>query len=608
MTSTQPFPPADDLRRLTTNRPADDEIPPLDLGFIATNPKLLLTAIADHADAWYWTRPWRKIAVRLTGIVVLLGLTMGLPFASVLVRQEKLTTFYTSLLAAPTDASGGIAATSSGSQDSPSANVNSDDDRTWIPGSASKVAMLAARRLLQLNGTDPRAHFLIAAGLGRGGKIDQARQVMSKVSPSDGRGFAPGHAWLAASYLATNRPDRDQATDSALVMNHLKQAMRWEGTSPQLRALYANELQRSGDHDAAAQTLAAAVKQEPRLVPRLANLAHRGDLIAQYRFQIDAARQTLINRVGEDAPSPDDLLPLISLALGDGELAQARVWIDALASVDAADPRLPRLRSEALRQEYRKTFVKTPQGIVLSLDLLDAALKEDPTNPAIDAEINDLLAYGVDVPDDFSRYLEQKITDGKATALTHLILAGNDVRRGTLAAAIPHLEIALKLAPGSVLIMNNLAYTLASADPAQVPRAITLIADAVQRVPNDPNLLETQGEIFLLADRPLDAAAVLEKAISIDNRRISSRERLAEAYAKAGLNELATRQQESVVRLKAESAPQPPQVSPTPQPTDTNPPSPKPDQRQRSSYSQPSGPNATDPPPAGKSGQPPAVD
>jgi tetratricopeptide (TPR) repeat protein len=508
----------------------------------------LWTGSADLLNAWYWTRPWREICLRAGVVLAIVCIPIGLLVGSMLVRRHALVDFYSSLLGARSAVSADQSARSKESDPS----TMEKDDSAFVARPVGAAGKLAARRLLQLNDRHELAHFIIATDLARSGKIAQARQLMSKVSPADGSGFAPGHAWLAESYLSRGTFDASGEATRDRVMHHVEQGVRWAGAGPQLRAFFATAIERQGEYDRAAEVLSGAVKQDPRIVAVLATMVRRHKLDHDYRSEIGEARGLLEQRLSSGGASIDDHFALASLLLVNGDPAEALQRVDAIAKIEPNHPSLPRLRSEAFRQQYRQAITKQGDGIIAGLDLLDAALKADPSNPAIDSEIMYVIAQGIDVPGKLDDYLNERIASGSATALTHFILANQKIQAGKVKEAIPHLEVGLKLAPGSALMMNNLAYALALSAKTELPRALGLIAEAVNRSPGDPNLFETQGEIFLIARQPLDAVAALEKALSIDKRRISTRRLLVDAYEQAGLQDLAKAQKEFIAKMLPE--------------------------------------------------------
>src|SRR5438445_652901 len=91
-------------------------------------------------------------------------------------------------------------------------------------------------------------------------------------------------------------------------------------------------------------------------------------------------------------------------------------------------------------------------------------------------------------------------------------------RRPTQAIRLPywpartHLEQAFRLAPQEGLVANNLAWLLAQPPSPDLPRALALIDSVLARWPDQPNYLETRGQILVKLQRWNEALADLEMA------------------------------------------------------------------------------------------------
>ncbi len=66
---------------------------------------------------------------------------------------------------------------------------------------------------------------------------------------------------------------------------------------------------------------------------------------------------------------------------------------------------------------------------------------------------------------------------------------------GKIKEAVPHLEAALQQSPNNPLVLNNLGLALAKTDPASLDRALELSSQAVASMPDNPDFLDTFGEI-----------------------------------------------------------------------------------------------------------------
>lgn len=105
--------------------------------------------------------------------------------------------------------------------------------------------------------------------------------------------------------------------------------------------------------------------------------------------------------------------------------------------------------------------------------------------------------------------------------------------RGDLEKAVDSLEKAVALEPDNVLILNNLASILGE-QPGQAEEALKYINRAIKNSNQAPGLLDTKGTILLHLDRPAEAVAVLDKAVSGDAQDPRFRLHLAVACDRVG--------------------------------------------------------------------------
>jgi tetratricopeptide (TPR) repeat protein len=116
--------------------------------------------------------------------------------------------------------------------------------------------------------------------------------------------------------------------------------------------------------------------------------------------------------------------------------------------------------------------------------------------------------------------------------------------------AITHWELCLAQNPNMILALNNLAVALSQSEPPQLDRSLELLDRATKIAGPDPELLDSKGEVLMRAGRTQEAVTSFEQSISLDNKRIPTRRRLAEAYRKLGLIELALAQEELVEKVQ----------------------------------------------------------
>ncbi|MFO1065084.1 MAG: hypothetical protein U0892_14560 [Pirellulales bacterium] len=297
----------------------------------------------------------------------------------------------------------------------------------------------------------------------------------------------------------------------------------------------------------------AAAEMDLELTVPLAAMAARCNMPEVVREARRRAIETSREAIDSDRADAKCYAQLAALALLEGQADEALQLSQTGLRKHPDQVELKRLASEALRKKFRDSVRKVDSGWDLNLDLLDSALKADPSNPAIGEDIAAVMSAGIATSDALKEELQRRLANGQATAVTHLIVANTYLARSELTKAVPHLESALQQAPGSPVILNNLALSLARTDATQMARAEELIEQGI-RVGGvsaySAELFDTQGEILLLARKPTAAIAALENAVGLNRARTSTRKLLVQAYQQAGMADMAIVQERIIKELE----------------------------------------------------------
>lgn len=507
----------------------------------------------------YGSRFW--LAILPLGLVTLL--VLGLPLVAGVVgqfwpRPGRLVSVYKGL--AEKESRDFLGAQSPGSTvegDQSDAESGLESELVSDQLGTSAFGELLSRRLLQLEDETPSVQMTLALKLAHAGELAQARLMLAEVAPPEGGGYPPGHAWLAMDLL--ERESQLSADEQQELAVHLAEAERWTGTGPTILAAYARMLVKRGEGKQAVVVLERAVKQDPSLRVLLTAIPSKeGDQLRAEESGM-LAEADLLQRIEAGEATGDDFFNLAQLMLIRQEPQRCLEYVERGLATKPANPQLyRRLGSNALLFQFQQSAKAASTGGQLNLELLDAALKADPSNPALSGELARALSYGVQLPEESDRQLNEYLASGKATALLHFIIAERAIAAGKLSEALKHLEIANQLAPGSPVIMNNLAVILMLVDKNQLERSLELIEECLQTSGLDAEFLDSKGQILLLGGKPLQAIAMLEQAIELAPERLDTRTNLIEAYRQAGLDELAALQaekREALRRSQAEGKP-----------------------------------------------------
>lgn len=532
---------------------------------MAFRPRLLLQGVVEYLMAWSFTRHWLWLFFLYAPVWLLLGTVVGLVSYGASFGNQTLVERYgewvsdeiPEALAEVDDQ----ATTSSSSEESaktepdsqPTSNEVAPEDATDKHEKITGLGDLLLRRLLQLQDSNSRITYLVAAQLARQGRLGQARQMMRRIAPAAGRGFPPAHAWLAVDQLQGQQIHTKE--DRERLMKDLEIAAQWSGSGPALVGVYASLLERQGNVGQAMSVLEATKTADTDLEAnlRIADMAARNDQKTRYDRAAQKIKTEIRKRMEEDTATVTDLTYLSNLFLIEKEPAKARQTAMMGLAKEADNPKLKRLLSESFRLEYLTTMKLGESGTQVNLALLDAALKADPSNPAVGAEIARLQSLGQDAPPELRSALKQQLVSGQTTALTHILLANQLLVEGNLTEAIPHLELALLQAPNTPSVMNNLALALARTAPdKEIDRATKLAVAAANAEPTSAEFRDTLGEIKAISGDKLGAVSSYETAIGLDGSRAGTRQRLATLYRELGMKEMAEVQEQELQKLSTQ--------------------------------------------------------
>jgi len=505
---------------------------------VISHPFNLLQSTVEFFLAWFFTRRWVSLLVFSPALILLISAVTLISLGAYRDHATMLKE-YSAWFEAESEALAG--AEDAVAEKSPSNPLLKEEKVT-------PYGEMLLRRVLQLEQSDTRANYLVAAQLAKKGKVGQARQMMRRLAPQAAKGFAPAHAWLAADQLmrrgVTSREDKIE------LLHNLEIASTWDGSGPALLAAFARLLESEGRIGEAIASLTEAAKREPSLNVELANLAYRNNRKQPQEKASESAKKVIEDKIKESKATATDYAQLANLLLLEQKTDEALNRAQQGLAIAPDSAALKRLASEALRFKYLLTIKNSADGTQVNLGLLDAALKFDPTNPAVTEEIAKLSIIGKEATPELETALNNQLANGQATAMTHILLANKFLASGKLKEAIPHLKMALRQAPDNPNVLNNLALATAMVSPEEIDQAIEWIDKALSIQGNNPELHDTHGQILMLKGDELGAITSYQTAIGLDGKRIVTRELMLVACEKAGMNELAEAQRAAITSLK----------------------------------------------------------
>ena len=372
----------------------------------------------------------------------------------------------------------------------------------------SRFAEVLFRRV-QLLEPNERSQFVIALTMAQRGATSQAEKMLSKIAPENRPGYPPAHAWIAQNLL--RQPITDQ--NVKLVTHHLKEAVKWERV-PEILLVYGSELFfRLNEQQLSLDLLKKATEVNPAngvlLYQRSMQLKNVVSA-EQSAKQADAYFRSELER---DSNNLSARMGLVQILSSEGKFDDAETVIRAGMQVTSA-PELTRGLSEVFRLRYLTSLKQQGETWTGDLQMLDTAMRTDPTNPMIAEEIAKLARLNGKSPgDELIKTLQQFLAEGKATAATHAWISELYLIRKQFALALPHLEQVVSRLPNSAQYLNNLAYVLDDIAPERREEALKLAQRAVQVDPRSADYFDTLAKVLTSLNRRTEAITALESAI-----------------------------------------------------------------------------------------------
>lgn len=171
---------------------------------------------------------------------------------------------------------------------------------------------------------------------------------------------------------------------------------------------------------------------------------------------------------------------------------------------------------------------------------LQDAMKVAPDDPAVLAFLSRYVLEATVQGDEQLSEMQQALMVNSSPGVTHFIQGTSAALKGNKEEAALHLDLALKSLPNSTVVLNNLAFTMAQGEGADLPKALTLIDEAIAKLPQPaPQYYDTKGQILLKMERWGDAIPPLEAISNDPTLGLAAHQGLATCYEKLGNEELA---------------------------------------------------------------------
>lgn len=508
-----------------------------------------LVSLAGCAVDWMVSRPWRRVSVELMPLIFVM-ITVPVVWYGGRLDRKELSEYYLALAdrqPARWDAK------HEPTQDTVATPANSEGAETQSAtvspiGSVTMTAMdkqrainayceMLYRRAMKLSPTNEEQYVIGSILLSRGA-TDLGRATMRRMAPDHRVGLAKAHAAMASSLLAEYRQKEGEPLLD-LFVHHADAAVNWRDTPLTTLIALSDVYWQRNNKDKSLQVLQVAAVRDSRLYTLLFERAMQAEdsrlqmrakqlALAQLR---DALLQQPRNdqarvQMAQILSTTDDGLPMAEKLLAQGLALGPNKY-------------LTRGLSEVYRLAFLRKFLRSNRTSV-ELDLLDIAIRVDPTNPLIAEQIEDVMGPMLLETPELESAMQRILSLGNANVATHATMAQYYLRHDRIKEAILHLEQVFQGVPSTIRFVQQLTELYLKTDrPDEAVKVASLTVQVLEESEMlgekySAELLDLLGDAYMRLGRLDEAISTYQKCLKLSPKRIETKRRLATAYRQAG--------------------------------------------------------------------------
>lgn len=407
-----------------------------------------------------------------------------------------------------------------------------------IPDLTKRYIELLSKRILSIQPSNQVAHYRLGMIYGIRGQSEEALLIMSELASGKFGDCPQANAWMAKELLKQKAAGID--VPSHVLLTILEKVPKWKYIDSRLISYYARTLEDMGETLKAVSVAKQAAATKPELNLELARLYSRIGFQEELKSAASLVEDVFLKRLNSSLETESDRLAVAEARRMTNRLEQAAEILTEGLLNKSSGPRIKRELSEIQRLIYLKSVSQTEDGAYLaSLSLLEKAADTDPSNPNTSEEIAKLLPLKIKPTKKLMDVLKKQIDMGITNVSTHILLAEEFFLLGNHKEAIKNWEQALNKDPSHIGAMNDLALCLSKASEKNTDRSLELLNKALSLSTRNPEILDSLGDVLMMAQRPKDAINKYELAIRSDNGRIETRKKLVKAYQANGMDDMA---------------------------------------------------------------------
>ena len=397
---------------------------------------------------------------------------------------------------------------------------------------------LLSKRILSVDPGNQVAHYRLGLIYSLKGDVEAAVAKMKELAKGEHGDCPQSNAWMAKHLLA--EAVTGEKVPATILMGFLEKAIKWKEIDIRLITFYSKLLEQTGSPEKAVKVAKQAAAMRPELKLDLARLLQRLGTPEEVKAAATDAEDVFKKRLDTATEKESDRLAVAEARRMMDQLEGAEEILTAGLTNKNSGAATKRELSEIQRLIYTKSIFKSEAGVYKAdIALLEKAAETDPSNPAISSEIANLLRLKLNASQKLLDVLRKQLREGVSSVETHITLAEAMFVAGQTKEAMKNWEIAIRKDPNNLGVLNNYSLCLAKDSESNVPRSLEMLSKAVSLAPNNAEIMDTLGDVLMIAKRPQDAITKYELAVRYDKSRISTRRKLVAAYRSIGMDGMA---------------------------------------------------------------------
>ncbi|MFN8739492.1 MAG: hypothetical protein ACK5YR_06200 [Pirellula sp.] len=504
------------------------------------NPTDIASSGLTFFSEWWSTRDWKRIAIMIPPFLLLFCIG-SLVLAGKLMQKTTLMGWYQN-------------------QSIKIVEEIVEGRKESVEPTADQIAKadLMLSRILQLGEGNLPSRFYVAQQNIAIGRVDVARSIISQIAPDNRPGLAEAHEWMAKDIVS--RAARGEQVSPVVLRHHLQNSLeRFDlNFEPALYEIYASMLDQDKRFTEATRLLAKAGEISSVYQLKMVDYLVQKKLTNQAKGSADVLVAKVENSIANPKSKPEDVARDVILA------ARAYSMTDRIdESIKFLEKHQPnqfnmadwrRTYSENFRMKFRKSLVRSDERMQVNLNFLNVAIRADPTNVAVQSELQLLNEIGITSTPEQRKSLVNLIAQQGSSLVPKIVLAEFALVEGRVDEAITYYELILAEVPEFTIVLNNLAALLAKKSPPDIEKARELIDRAIALTPNIAECRDTKGNIEAQAGNNDLAITEYLKALELAPARLTTREKLIKLYESLGNEPEARKQKEMLQKVKDELA------------------------------------------------------